>query len=174
MNMKTGVTCMTIRLSFSMATLATAMLITTSAAHAVLSINEPWVRPAADGRTAEVFVKLRSSEDAVLASVDSFAARRIEMRGNDGRIAVKSIALPANAIVELKPGQAHLKLVGLHRRLKLGEHVPVTFIITSAGDLKQTVHIDAEVRKRSPSEDEMDAHGSNAAQGAHGTPGHHH
>lgn len=131
-------------------------------AQAVLSINEPWVRVAPDGRSAEVFAKLRSSDAATLASVDSFASRRIEMRGADGRRKVASIALPANELVELKPGSLHLKMSGLHRRISLGEHVPVTLVVASADGRKQTIHINAEVRRRSATEDEGDPHGGHS------------
>ena len=129
----------------------------TGVAHAVLSINEPWVRAAPDGRTAELFVNLRSSDAATVTAVDSFAARRIEMR--DGKHAARSITLAANTLVALRPDGLHLKLTGLVRRLKPGEHVPVTLVITSADGMRQTIYINAEVRRRSPSEDEMNPRG---------------
>ena len=129
-------------------------LLQACAAHAVLSINEPWVRADRDGRSAAFFVRLTSSDEATIVEVDSFAARRTSMR--DATHAVKAIALPANVPVELKPGSFHVKLDGLVRRLKPGEHVPVTLVITSAGGLKQSIYVNAEVRHRSPSEDELD------------------
>lgn len=135
-----------------------ALCIGASASHAIISINEPWVRAAPDGRTAEVFVRLRSSEAATLAGVDSFAARRIEMRESDGRRALAAIELPANTIVELKPDSRHLRMSGLVRALKQGEHVPITLIVRSAEGTQQKLYINAEVRRRSPSEDEMNPH----------------
>lgn len=134
-------------------------ILLTGIAHAVLSVNEPWVRVAPDGRSAEVFVRLKSSDAARLVAVDSFAARRIEMR--DGRRLARTIALPADVLVELRPGGLRLQMTGLTRHLKLGEHVPLTLIVTSADGLRQTIYVNAEVRHRSPSEDEMNPRGPN-------------
>jgi copper(I)-binding protein len=134
------------------------MALAAGGARAVLSINEPWVRAAADGRSAEVFMKLKSSEAATLIGVDSFAARTIAIRAPDAKRALPEVALPADVLVELKPDGAHLELGGLVRRLKSGEHVPVTLIIRSADGTQQKLYINAEVRRRSPTEDESHPH----------------
>lgn len=136
-----------------------ALCIYSGAGHAILSINEPWVRASPDGRTADVFVKLKSSDGAMVAEVDTFAARRIEIRDDAIPRPLKSIALPANSLVEMKPGGTHLRMTGLVRRLKQGEHVPITLIIRSADGTLQKLYINAEVRHRSPSEDELDPRG---------------
>ena len=141
---------------------ALSLSVISALAHAVLSINEPWVRAAPDGRTAEVFVKLRSSEGATLSAIDSFAARRVEMRNPGARRPLQAIELPANTVVELKPEGSHLLMTGLVRRLRQGEHVPVTLVVRSADGLEQKLYINAEVRQHSPSEDEMNPHSHHA------------
>ena len=141
-----------------LAMLLAGCLLHACAAHAVLSINEPWLRAERDGRSAALFVRLTSSDEAAVVAVDSFAARRTSMR--DAARAVNAIALPAGTLVELRPGGFHVRLDGLVRRLKLGEHVPVTLVITTAGGLKQTIYVNAEVRHHSPSEDEISPHQS--------------
>ena len=137
---------------------ALTLVLLSTAAHAILSINEPWVRAAAHGRSAEFFVKLRSSEGASLSRVDSFAARRVEMRDGDSPNRLARIELPPDTLVELKAGSFHLRMSGLVRRLKLGEHVPVTLVVRTTDGLQQNVYVNAEVRHRSPSEDEMNPH----------------
>ncbi len=47
-----------------------------SDAQALFVINEPWVRVAADGRSAEAYMRLTSTEGAKLISAKSFAADR--------------------------------------------------------------------------------------------------
>ena len=137
------------------------------ASHAILSINEPWVRAGPDGRTAEVFVKLKSSEPAMLAGVDTFAARRIEIRDDATRRVLKSVELRANVLFEMKPGDVHLRMTGLVRRLKHGEHVPITLVVKSADGTSQKLYINAEVRHRSPSEDELDPRGHDHSSRKH-------
>jgi copper(I)-binding protein len=137
---------------------AIALALASAVANAILSINEPWVRAAADGRSAEVFVKLKSSDSAALVGLDSFAARTTALRAPGGKRNLRELALPANVLVELQPDNVRIVLSGLARRLKLGEHVPVTLIVRAADGMQQKVYINAEVRRRSPTEDELDPH----------------
>jgi copper(I)-binding protein len=143
---------------FVAASIAAAMALASAGAHAILSINEPWVRAAADGRSAEVFMKLKSSDGATLIAVDSFAARTVAIRAPRARRALPELALPANVLVEMKPDDVRVGLTGLVRRLKLGEHVPVTLIVRSTDGTQQKLYINAEVRRHSPTDDELNPH----------------
>lgn len=134
------------------------MAVASAGAHAILSINEPWVRAAADGRSAEVFMKLKSSDNATLIGVDSFAARTVAIRAPGGRRALAELALPANVLVEIKPDDVRVAMSGLVRRLKPGEHVPVTLIVRSTDGTQQKLYINAEVRRHSPTDDELNPH----------------
>ena len=127
-------------------------------AQAVLSINEPWVRVAPDGRSADVFVRLRSSDPLTLVAVDSFAARTVTIRSADNRVA-KSLALPANTPVELKSDASRIRLTGLVRRIRMGEFVPLTLFLRDAQGTEQKLFVNAEVRLRSPTEDETSGQG---------------
>jgi copper(I)-binding protein len=129
------------------------------AAHAIFSVTEPWVRAEANGRTAEVFMKVRSSDAATLIRVDSFAARTATIRSGTAKAATASLDLPAGSIVELKPNASHIRLSGRVRRLKLGEYVPKTLFVRSHDGREQKHFINAEVRHRSPTDDEAVAHG---------------
>jgi periplasmic copper chaperone A len=68
---------------------------------------------------------------------------------------VGEIALPANAAVQLAPGACRIALTRLTRPLKIGDHVPVSLVIQSAGGKRQELLINAEVRRRSTYDDEM-------------------
>lgn len=127
-------------------------------AHAVLSISEPWVRPAADGRSAAVFMKLASSDEAALVGVDSFAARTAAIRAPGRSRPLPELPLPAGVPVEMKPDGVRIDLGGLVRRLKFGEHVPVTLILRSSTGLQQKLYVNAEVRRHSPTDDELNPH----------------
>jgi len=136
------------------------LALTAGAAHAlVFSVTEPWVRAAPDGNNAEVFMKLRSSDPATLVAVDSFAARSATILPAQNRHGTRQVELPANVLVELKPGDARIRLAGLVRRLKQGEHVPLTLIVRGADGKEQKTFVNAEVRHRSPTEDELDPKG---------------
>jgi copper(I)-binding protein len=138
-------------------------------ARAVLSVNEPWVRVAPDGRSADAFMNLRSSEPVTLVAVDSFAARAVTLRTGDNRVA-KSLALPANAPVELKPDESRIRLTGLVRRIRMGEFVPLTLFVRDAQGNEQPLFVNAEVRKRSPTEDEMTGHDHSHDGHSHAKP----
>jgi copper(I)-binding protein len=49
---------------------------------------------------------------------------------------VKGYAVPANGSYELKPGGAHLMLVGIKRPFKNGDKVPLVLRFEKAGDVK--------------------------------------
>ena len=138
--------------------IASAAVLAALDARAVLSINEPWVRVTPDGRSADVFVNVRSSDPLTLVAVDSFAARAVTIRTGDNVVA-KSLALPANTPVELKPDGSRIRLTGLVRRIKLGEFVPLTLFLRDGQGGEQKLFVNAEVRLRSPTEDETSGHG---------------
>ena len=65
-------------------------------ARAIFIVNEPWVRVAADSRSAEVNMRLTSTEGAKLVSVTSYAAGQVSIR-SPGRVrhTVSELDLPA-------------------------------------------------------------------------------
>src|SRR5215212_7361572 len=76
---------------------------------AVISITEPWVRATPGGHTAEVFMKLQSSDPATLVGVDSFAARSVSIQQNAAGPPLRKVDLPPNTLVELTPHQARIR-----------------------------------------------------------------
>jgi periplasmic copper chaperone A len=124
-------------------------------AHSVFSINEPWVRVAPDGRSAEVYMRITSSEGARLVSATSPAAKRIAIHApGRGKGEAAEVALPAKQLVILARGQYRIELTGLARKPKLGDRIPMTIAVRGDDGSVQEIPLEAEVRLHSPTEDE--------------------
>ena len=54
---------------------------------------------------------------------------------------VDGIDLPANGMLEMKPGGYHIMLMGLAQPLKEGDEVPVTLTFEKAGDVQVKVKV---------------------------------
>jgi periplasmic copper chaperone A len=130
-----------------------------TAVHALVVINQPWVKPAAAGRSTEAFMNLTSTEGATLVAArsESAAATTLHRPGRDARAAVE-LALPAGAIVELVPGRYRFSLRRLNKTIKLGDIVPMTLTIRSADGVLQDIAVRGVARLRSPVDDERRAH----------------
>jgi copper(I)-binding protein len=137
--------------------LATALPV--SAANAMFIVNQPWVRPAQVAQSTEAYMDLTSTEGATLVGVATDAAKATTIRA-PGKAAVtaRKVTLPPQALVALAPGRYRIALIYLLRTLKLGDRVPMTLTIELADGSRQDIPIDAEVRLRSPLEDERRAH----------------
>jgi len=116
-----------------------------SPAWAQVTAEQPWSRATPPGAKVGVgFMTLKnaggSAERVVGAS--SPAAGRVEMHvtTREGDVMkmrqVEAFDLPAGGSLELKPGGAHLMLMGLQRPLEEGERVPVTLKLEKGGELK--------------------------------------
>ena len=68
------------------------------------------------------------------------------------------VALPAQSEVALAPGHDHLSLSGIKRTFKLGERVKMTLMVRDNTGAVSEIAVDAEVRTRSPIDDERRAH----------------
>ena len=115
------------------------------AAFAQVEIEKPWSRATAPGATMAagyMTVRNKSASPDKLLGVTSPAAARVETHVTikDGDIVrmreVKGYDVPANGVLELKPGGAHLMLVDIKRPFKDGEKIPATVKFEKAGELK--------------------------------------
>ncbi len=142
-------------------TLAGALLAAplSSLAIAVIAISDPWVRVASNGKSAEVFMEIRSSEGATIVGVDSDVTAEVPMqRPGTKRAAADRIPLPAGTGVKLAPGAYRLLLPALNRSLKLGDRVALKLIVEAPDGSRQTIPVNAEVRKRSAYDDHLHPH----------------
>jgi|MudIll2142460700_1097286.scaffolds.fasta_scaffold495541_2 hypothetical protein len=123
-------------------------------AQAVFLVTEPWVRPAAAGATTEAFMELASSDGATLIGVRTAVAERASVIDARGRpLGMDGLPLRAGARVLLAPGAARVALRPLARPLRPGDRVPLTLVIRSTDGAVQAIDVDAEVRRRSPTDD---------------------
>ncbi len=128
-------------------------------ARALTVVNQPWVRPAAAGRSTEAYMNLTSTDGATLVAARSehAAATTLHRPGSDERAAAE-LALPARTIVELAPGKYRFSLRRLNKTVTLGDVVPMTLTLRSADGVVQDIAVAAVARLRSPVDDERRAH----------------
>ena len=130
-----------------------------SPASAVFIVNQPWVRPAQAAQTTEAYMNLTSTEGATLVGVSTEAARAATIRApGNVAIATTKVALPPKLLVALAPGQYRIVLNQLLRTLKVGDRVNLTLTIEQDDGSRQDIAVNAEVRLRSPIDDERRAH----------------
>jgi copper(I)-binding protein len=125
----------------------------------VFVVNFPWARPAAKGATTEVFMELTAVDGGTLVGARSDVAGTTSLIGpGKGNAPVERLSLAAGAPVMLVPGSYHLRLTGLARTLKLGDHVPFVLIVERADGKREEVDAEAEVRRRSTVDDHLYGH----------------
>ena len=127
-------------------------LVFAQAAVADVRVLHAWVRATMPGqRVAGAFMQIASTERARLIAVHSPLAARAEMHvmHMDGTVmrmrGVAAIELPANSVVQLKPGGYHLMLTALKTPIPPGDIVPLTLTFERAGR-REIVHVDAVAR----------------------------
>jgi hypothetical protein len=132
---------------------------------AQVTVTDPWVRGTVQGQMATgAFMKLQAAKDAKLIEARSPVAGVVEihemaMENNVMRMrAVRSLALPAGRVVELKPGGYHVMLMDLKQQITDGEVVPVTLVVEAAGK-RESIEVKATVRAATAQNDMMKKHG---------------
>jgi copper(I)-binding protein len=123
------------------------------AAQAQTTVKDPWVRGTVAGQKATgMFAQVTSASGGKLVSATSPVAGVVEIHEMvmDGSVmkmrAVAGLDLPAGKTVELKPGGFHVMLMDLKQELKVGESVPLTLVIESAGGKRESVELKAPVK----------------------------
>jgi copper(I)-binding protein len=144
------------RLSF----LALAFVVATCDAQGVVTINEPWARVAANGRSAEAYMRVTSSDGATLVSASSVAARRVRIVGPGDHGASTQVELPARRRVDLARGQYRIRLDGFEGATRPGARIPIILTMRRNDGSILEISADAEVRLHSPTEDESRPHRS--------------
>ena len=123
----------------------------------VFVVNQPWLHPARKTQTTHAYMNLTSGDGAMLLGARSEDARRVSLRSARGAAAA-GLALPAKSEVALAPGHDQLTLTGLTRTLKIGDRVNITLVVRNDNGTVHEIAVNAEVRHRSPVDDERRAH----------------
>ena len=127
-----------------------------SRAVAVTTISDPWVRVAPNGKSAEAFMEITSSEGATVVRVESDVSAEVPMQRPGARRAVAdTIELPPRTTVKLAPGDYRLLLPKLKRTLKIGDRVALSLIVEAPDGSRQAIAVNAEVRRRSAYDDHL-------------------
>ena len=116
-----------------------------------LSIGHPYARPTAPSQpTGGGYLTLTSKGRADrLLSASTPIAREVQLHSMkmDGDVMrmreVEAIDVPADTLVELKPGAFHLMFVGLKEPLKVGQHFPLKLRFEKAGEVTVQINVDA-------------------------------
>ncbi len=136
------------------------LLLLAPSANALFIVNQPWARPAGSGQSTEVYMNLTSTDGATLVAVHTDDAAEIVIRppGKNTRT-LAALPMPAGTLVALAPGKNRLAMIKLKRGVKLGDRILLTLTIEGADGTRQEIPVNAEVRMRSPLDDERRAHG---------------
>ena len=125
-------------------------------ANALFIVNQPWVSPARKTQSTRAYMNLTSTDGATLLGARSEDARRVSV--HSARAATVIPALPARSEVAMAPGHDHLTLTGLTRTLKIGDRVKIILTVRDDDGSVREIDVNAEVRNRSPIDDERRAH----------------
>lgn len=149
--------------SFAAVLAALVLLALPAGAAPVIGVSGVWSRPAT--ATGVVYVTIHNAgttSDALIAA-SSPVAKAVElhetvpkgtgsmssgsMSGAGSTVMmmrpVKSITIPPNGTVMLKPGGYHIMLIGLHHDLKAGQAIPLELQFRKAGIIHTVSHVRA-------------------------------
>jgi len=132
-------------------------LLAAGPAWAQVTVDTPWSRATPPGaKVGAGFMTLKNAGDADrVVGASSPVAGRVEMHVTvrEGDVMkmrqVQGFELPAGGTFELKPGGAHLMLMGLKRPLAKGEKVPLTLKLEKGGELRLELAVE-ELGARAP------------------------
>jgi copper(I)-binding protein len=140
-------------------TFSLVLMLFASHANALFIVNQPWARPANVGQSTEVYMNLTSTDGATLVAVRTDAATGMAIRApGKGTQSVDRLPLPAGILIALAPGKDRLAMIKLTRNAKLGDRIALTLTIEALDGTRQEIPVSAEVRKRSPVDDERIHH----------------
>ena len=116
-----------------------------------IAIGHPFAQTTLPGQpNGGAYLKLdnQGSADKLLSATTSVSKSvEMHMTSMDGDVMrmrqVDAIELPANKVVELKPGASHIMLVGLKAPLKEGDSFPLTLKFEKAGEVVVDVKVQA-------------------------------
>lgn len=117
-----------------------------------VAVSDAWARPTiGEGRVTAAYMTITngSGEDDVLKSAKTPVAKRVELHrttmSEDGIMQMRPIhdglPLPAGGTTLLKPGGAHVMIMGLDGALADGEDLPLTLELEKAGSVELVVPV---------------------------------
>ena len=127
-----------------------ALMLFSPAAFAQIQIENPWAQATPPAtRVAGGYAVIRNSGTAPdrLIGASSPASARVEMHvmSMEGGVMkmrqANGLPLPANGVLEIKPGAAHFMFLDISRPFQIGDAIPVTLQFERAGERKTELHV---------------------------------
>jgi copper(I)-binding protein len=122
-------------------------------ASAQTRIDDAWVRATVPGQQSTgAFLKITSSTDSKLVSVQSPVARTVQMHHSTMQNEVmrmdpvESVALPVGKTVVFDPDSYHVMLIGVYAQVKEGDKVPLILTVEGVNGKKETITVEASAR----------------------------
>lgn len=115
-----------------------------------IHIEDPWARPAAEGRMSAIYLTLTQHGEPAdtLMGASSEVASLVEIHesyeAEDGLMGmrhVEQVPLPADESVRLEQGGLHIMLIQLQQALTPGDQVELTLHFARAGDVPVQVPV---------------------------------
>jgi copper(I)-binding protein len=131
-----------------------ALFVLSYPAVAQVLVAEPWVRATVPAqKVTGAFMQLTAPQATRLVEARSPVAGVVEIHEMSMdknvmkmRALPEGIALPAQQLVELKPGGYHVMLMDLKQQVKEGDSVPLTLVFEGADKQRSSVEIKAPAR----------------------------
>ncbi len=115
-----------------------------------VTISNAWVKITVPGAAVSAaYMQIKSAKPVKLIKVDATIADIVEihdMKMNDGMMemnALDVIEIPANTLVELKPGGMHVMLIKVKKPINRGDKVPLTLTFVGADKKTFTMNVEA-------------------------------
>lgn len=118
-----------------------------------IHIENPWARPADEGRMSAVYLSLTQHGEPAdtLTGASSDIASLVEIHesyeADDGLMGmrhVEEISLPADESIRLEQGGLHIMLIQLRQAITAGDQVELTLHFARAGDVPVQVPVQSE------------------------------
>jgi periplasmic copper chaperone A len=113
-----------------------------------ITIKDAWARPGVAGGNSAVYFVIENptGQDVALLSASTEVSTHVElhMSSHDGHGTammrpVDLVDIPAQNIVEFKPGGLHVMLIGLVNELNRGDHFLVSLLFDNIGEIEVEV-----------------------------------
>jgi len=122
-----------------------------SAAEPTLKVFDVWAKTTVPGGSVSAaYMHIKSGKPLKLIKVESPITNNAElhdMKMKDGVMemrAVDAIVIPANKLIDLKPGGLHVMLIKVNKPINKGDNVPLT--LTFENEAKKTFTLDVKAK----------------------------
>jgi periplasmic copper chaperone A len=126
-----------------------------SAAEPSLRVFDVWAKTTVPGGSVSAaYMHIKSAKPLKLIKAESTIAKTVEihdMKMKDGVMemkAVEAIDIPANKLIDLKPGGLHIMLIKVVKPINKGDAIPLTLTFESTDKKTFTVDVSAKGQEK--------------------------